>query len=99
MQSKSHEELVDLLKTEKEETMRQNQIKEEEMKNRIQVLEEEMAKEKKKFQEILCDVTCKDNSKHTGDCLICGKGWGRHPFGHDCPQPFEGRRGVWFLKK
>ncbi len=74
------------------------------MKNRIQVLEEEMAKEKQRFQDLLCDGTCKDDLKHTGDCLICGKGWYSHPTdnfngNHACPAPFKGRRGVWLLKK
>ncbi len=82
MLPKSQEEWVDFFKTEKEKTMRQNQVKEEEMKNRIQVLEEEMAEEKKKFQEILgnvCNIDCKNNSQHTGDCLICRQTWRNHP--------------------
>ena len=52
MLSKSKEEWFNILKTEKEETNRQTQIKEE-MKNRIQVLEKEMAKEKEEKKKFL----------------------------------------------
>ena len=52
MLSKSKEEWFNILKTEKEETNRQTQIKEE-MKNRIQVLEKEMVKEKEEKKKFL----------------------------------------------
>jgi len=38
-----------------------------------------------------CPPTCEQNHSSSGDCLICGTGWGSHS-GHTCP---GGTRGSW----